>query len=570
MLQNPAHPNVIIHVDIDYFYAQVEEVLNPELKDKPFGVQQGVNIVTCNYIARSFGVKKWRPLKECLEKCPELVCVKGEDLSNYKIYSKQISELVHTLIGPSERMGLDEHYIDITKQVEEELSEMNKDELKHLHMIGPVYPNEEAFNECDCGCEQKLMVGSRIAQKLREKILQDLKLTCSVGIAHNKLLAKLVGQLNKPNNQTVLAPMTASDFMKELKDLRNIHGIGGKTAIKIEELGINTIADLQSCELDKLKKSFGGDMASRLKELSMGLDSSEIVPSGKPKTVGLEDSCRPISLRRDAEEMFDELLPQLLAQIKNDERIPQALRVTVRKYDIVKKTSTRETKQCPLSPSFFRFIEDKIDFIDGAHEKIIRDIMSLFDKIVGKEKFFVNLIGLCFCKFQEQKKGPGSITSFLVKKESIETSSKSSSSNGDSFETSCKDSSSPSTSKELLSPSSSRAKKTDNKLITSFLTKKQGIVANDNPPENEDLEPTPKRIKIEHPTKLSSSFPPLNVDPEVWKELPPDVQRELLRNWIPPQNETLSSSSTLTTDSKTKETRSKGNKNTLHNHLIKK
>jgi DNA polymerase iota len=248
-----AHPRIVIHVDIDYFYAQVEEVLNPELKDKRLGVQQGVNIVTYNYIARSFGVKKSRPLKECLEKCPELVTVNGEDLSNYKIYSKKIAELLHTTIGPSERMGLDEHYMDNRKMIDEQLSDMSQAQINDLRMAGPFYPREEAFDECQCGCKRRLMLGSHIAQNIRKKILEELKLTCSVGIAHNKILAKLVGQF-KPDNQTVLAPTSAASFMAELKDLRFITGIGGKTASLLEELGITTIRELQNNELSKLQK----------------------------------------------------------------------------------------------------------------------------------------------------------------------------------------------------------------------------------------------------------------------------------------------------------------------------
>lgn len=534
MNQAVAHSKVIIHVDIDYFYAQVEEVLNPDLKNKPFGVQQGVNIVTCNYIARSFGIKKWRTLKECLEKCPELVCVNGEDLSNYKIFSKRITELVHSMLGPSERMGLDEHYIDITKQIEEEMSEMTQGQLKDLHLTGPIYPNEEAFNECSCGCVQRLAIGSQIAKNLREKIFQELQLTCSVGIAHNKLLAKLVGQINKPNNQTVLAPMSATDFMRDLEDLRNIHGIGGKTATKIEELGIYSIADLQNCELEKLKKNFGGEMASRLKELSMGYDSTKVKPSGKPKTVGLEDSCRPISLRSEAKEMFDDLLPRLVSQIRDDGRFPQSIKVTVRKYDVVKKTSIRETRQCSLSPSLFRFINEKIDLVEGADEKIMKDVMCLFDRLVGvQEKFCINLVGLCFGKFQEQKKGSGSIASFLVKKENAP----------DSTSESLKG---IKTLASYTTPNTSR----DNK-ETKLVERK----------DETEIEPAPKRLKIERPS--TSSLQPPNIDPVVWMELPLDIQRELARSWIPPEPEVSSTS-------KTHLKSGSHYKNTLNNHLMKK
>ena len=486
--KNPLHLSVILHMDIDYFYAQVEEVLNPELKNKPFGVQQGVNIVTCNYIARSFGVKKWRPIKESLALCPDLVLVNGEDLSSYKIYSKKISELLHEMIGPTERMGLDEHFLDITSLVNKRVSEMSEEDLKGLHMTGPFFPSEEAFTDCECGCHQRLMIGSEIASTIPAKILEDLKLTCSIGVAHNKLLAKLIGQCNKPNNQTTLAPLSAAEYMAGLKDLRSIMGIGGKTASRIEELGIKSIEDLQNCDKELLQKKFGADMTTRLKDWAMGEDSSEFKPSGKPKTVGLEDSCRPFSIRSEAEVMFKELLQHLVHQIQDDGRVPVSLRVTVRKYDLATKTSNKETKQTPLLPSYFRFVDEKVSLADGASEKIMKAVMNLFDQLVNKQKFYINLVGLCFCKFQEQVKGSNSIASFLVQK---------------------------------------RKMSDDEEIEKSEQT----------------IETPPvflKKLKTTERAEL-----PVDIDMNVWKELPPDVQRELLSSWNIPKPEDSSTSCSL-------------------------
>lgn len=407
-------------------------------------------------------------------------------------------------------MGLDEHYIDITKLVEDRASKLSEDELMKVHMIGPFYPNEEAFTECSCGCEQRLKIGSEIAKEIRDQILQDLKLTCSVGIAHNKLLAKLVGQLNKPDNQTTLAPMKAAVFMSDLKDLRCIHGIGGKTANRIEELGIETISNLQTCEMEKLLKAFGVDMATRLKEMAMGVDTGEVKPSGKPKTVGLEDSCRPFSVRSEAVEMFQSLLPRLVYQIRNDKRLPLSLRVTVRQFDILKKVSFKETKQVSLVPSQFKFIDGELILASGADEKIIKCVMIAFDHIIGsKEKFFVNLVGLCFTKFQDQKSGAGAITSFLAHK------------NDDS-----------SRAEQLLNSST------------------------------EDDAPSPKRQKLQN-ASCSSNSPqlPSNIDAAVWKELPIDVQRELLRSWNSSSNNDLVSTSNIA------QTKKKETSNTIMNHF---
>ena len=483
------HPNVIIHIDFDYYYAQVEEVLNPELKNKPIGIKQRFHIVTCNYIARSYGIKKMDLTNEAVKKCPQLVIINGEDLAKYKTYAKRIAELLHNDIGPSERMGLDEHFLDLTRQVNDELSKMSPEEMKNLHFSGPLYPSEESFNECKCGCERRLMLGSQIAQTIRAKILKDLKLTCSVGIAHNKLLAKLAGQHNKPNNQTVLAPMAAAMYMAELNSLRSITGIGGRTASRIEELGINTIEGLQSCDTEKLQKKFGADMASRLKEMSMGVDMSEVKPSGKPKTVGLENSFKPTTSRSNVEKMFSDLLDQLVWQIQDDGRIPQTMKVTVRKYCVVKKVSLKETKQLTLLPSCFRTVDEKLEMTEGADKNIITQVMKSFDLMVAKQKFLINLIGLCFVKFQDRVKDSGSIAHFLKNKESRKNS-------GD------------------------------------VIQKEETIEEQRKEVSNEEKLPPAKRRKTE-PSKQSSTKNDLvsSIDHSVWQEMPIEIQRELLRCW---------------------------------------
>lgn len=584
-IANNIHPKVVIHVDFDYYYAQVEEIMNPELKNKPIGIKQRFHIVTSNYKAREFGIKKMDLISDAVRKCPELVIINGEDLSNYKTYSKRIAELIHSTIGPSERMGMDEHFLDITKQVEDQISSLTENATRNLHMTGPVYPNEEAFNECRCGCEQRLALGSEIAQKLREKILQDLKFTCSVGIAHNKLLAKLVGQLNKPNNQTVLAPMSSSDFMRELKELRSITGIGGRTATRIEELGIYTIADLQNCDTEKLSRKFGSDMATRLKELSLGCDLTEVKPSGKPKTVGLEDSCRPISIKSDAQEKFRALLARLVIQIQDDGRIPSQIKVTVRKYDPAKKSSIRETKQCSLPPSHFRCIEGKIQLVNGADDKILKNVMTLFDRMVDlKLQFNITLLGLCFSKFLDQKRGSGSIASFLMKKQDVEVQSITNLSNesingsfSDSFRSKTASPSSSLMDYETMSntsfdfsgseesefePSPKKRKKLNlllvansrkysnhnddiaspSKLNVSALhlngtsmdsTDGLSLMMKTSSGPNRVI--SPLCLSNENPIATSSKSPelPPNVDSTVWRELPIDVQRELISSWQP-------------------------------------
>lgn len=205
------HSTVILHFDIDHFYSQVEEVMNPALKNFPVGIKQGNHIVTCNYEARKYGmdvvavirvlkllnvvyflagVEKWKPIEECLEKCPNLKIVPGEDLKNYKIFSNKITNLLTESFGSEivEKLGLDEHYLDITHLVETKLKDSSDSDMYFFE--GACSPDEDSFKSCACGCERRLKVGSMIANDIRRKIIDKIGLTCSVGIAHNKLLGK--------------------------------------------------------------------------------------------------------------------------------------------------------------------------------------------------------------------------------------------------------------------------------------------------------------------------------------------------------------------------------------------
>jgi DNA polymerase iota len=209
--------------------------------------------------------------------------------------------------------------------------------------------------------------------------------------------------MNKPNQQTVLVPSCAVTFMASLGDLRKITGIGSKTAELLEEVNIKTIEELQDCDMDKLKKKFGYETAIKLKDMSYGRDYSLVRPSGKPKSIGLEDSCKPISIKGDVEEKFRMLLTRLVKQIAEDGRVPVTLKVTVRKVD-AKRQSHRETKQCNVLSSLFKVMNGRIFLADGAQDKLLKIVMRLFERSVNlKEPFNITLLGLAFTKFQERQ-----------------------------------------------------------------------------------------------------------------------------------------------------------------------
>ncbi|XP_058118166.1 DNA polymerase iota [Anopheles ziemanni] len=434
------HPRAIIHIDMDYYYAQVEEVLNPTLKDKPFAVKQRFCVVTSNYIARQYGVKKLQPVKEALAVCPGLVLINGEDITKYKEMSVRINEIMHRFTPHVEKLGLDENYLDVTELVSEriELLEASGDRTKLDHVEGLIHPapqsdasieaatDRDLFRRCCCcGCDKRLILATHLAKEIRDSIFSELGLKCCAGIAHNKLLAKLVGAVNKQNKQTVLLPTYGSTFVASLGCVKSLTGIGEKTAQTLADCcGISTVTDLQQVNLDKLAKHLGQEQAVRLKQLAFGRDETPVRQTGKPKSVGLEDSCPSISVRADAEEKFRHLLVRLVKNIADDGRIPVAIKVTVRKFDMAKRTTHRESKQDKLLPSMFRHANGRLVLTDGAQEKMLAVVMKVFERMVDlRQPFNITLLGLSFFKFQERRLGSKSIANFLIKKSDIEVQS---------------------------------------------------------------------------------------------------------------------------------------------------
>lgn len=592
------HPKVIIHIDIDCFYAQVEEINNPKLKLKPLGVQQKNCLVTSNYLAREYGIKKLMSVTDAQKLCPNLVLVNGSDLINYKRMSTKIFDVLSTFTTNVEKLGLDENFMDVTTIIDERLEKIENFDAK---INGFVFPDdEEMLNSCKCGCAKRIIIGTHLAAEIRNKLLQELQITSCAGIAHNKLLAKLVGSKNKPNKQTALPSICSTTFLASLGSLGSIPGIGQKTELNLNEIGLRTIQELQDCDLEILHKKFGYETACKLKDLCFGRDYSAVRPSGRPKTIGLEDSCKAISLKTDVEDKFRVLLMRLINQVMEDARIPIAIKIILRKFDSIKKTSHRETKQCNILPSLFRQLKDgKILLAEGGHNKLLKIIMRLFERSVDmKQPFNITLLGLAFSKFQEQRKtGSCSIANFLIKKSDVEVQSITSLSNEGSSQSSryeqrrfvcsspcsmdyeqqsdasiCSDFSEsevePSPKKTRIglliakrrcfSPSDPMDIASPSKLRVADLRLNSRDSDRDSPVMGASGILKTGDCSTSSNNNMENISCPAGVDPMVFKELPVEVQNELLTSWRTPTT-TNSSKSTLTNST---------SGNTLHRYFI--
>ena len=243
----------IIHIDMDAFYASVEQRDNPELRGRPLavgGMHRGV-VAAASYEARKFGVRSAMPSVTAQRRCPDLIFVKPR-FDAYREVSHQIRAIFHEYTPHVEPLSLDEAYLDVTED---------------LKGIG---------------------IATRIAQEIRERIRTETGLTASAGVSYNKFIAKLASDQNKPDGLCVVTPARGPAFVAALP-VKRFHGIGPKTAEKMARLGIVTGADLKAMSLDVLEHNFGS--AGRYyHDLARGICHRQVRADRERKSIGAEDT----------------------------------------------------------------------------------------------------------------------------------------------------------------------------------------------------------------------------------------------------------------------------------------
>ena len=242
----------IMHIDMDAFFASVEQLDNPELKGKPLivGGQSCRGVVsTCSYEARKFGVHSAMPMVEARRLCPHAEFLPGR-MWRYEEVSHEIMRIFHEEAPLVEQLSIDEAFLDVSG-------------MERL-------------------CKDVRNVGWRI----KERIKNEIGLTCSVGLAPNKFLAKMASDMQKPDGFTVITHEKARSFIAPLP-VTKIFGIGGAAKQMLAQFGIATIGQLANADRSILQKVFGKN-ADKVQHLAMGLDDRPVIPETAPKSIGRE------------------------------------------------------------------------------------------------------------------------------------------------------------------------------------------------------------------------------------------------------------------------------------------
>jgi DNA polymerase-4 len=243
----------IIHVDCDCFYAAIEMRDDPRLATRPLAVggapeRRGV-VATCNYEARAHGVRSAMPARQALKLCPELLIVRPR-FEAYKAASREIQRILRDYTEFVEPLSLDEAYLDVSASP---------------HFSGSA---------------------TRIAQDIRRRVWQELRITVSAGVAPNKFLAKIASDWRKPDGLFVIPPAEVEAFVAGLP-VNRLHGVGKVTAERLERLGIRTCAELREWGRLALVREFGS-FGERLGQLAWGIDERPVEVDSRRQSLSVE------------------------------------------------------------------------------------------------------------------------------------------------------------------------------------------------------------------------------------------------------------------------------------------
>ncbi|MDX1740139.1 MAG: DNA polymerase IV [Rhodothermales bacterium] len=295
----------IIHVDMDAFYASVEQRDDPALRGRPVAVggrRRGV-VMAASYEARKFGVRSAMPSATAQRRCPDIVFVRPR-MEVYGLISRQIREIFRSYSDLVEPLSLDEAYLDVTQPTQ-----------------GPAS-------------------GTLLARQIKRDILEATGLTASAGVSFNKFLAKVASGLDKPDGLTVIRPEEAAEFIAALP-IDRFFGVGRVTAERMKKLGIKTGADLQALDEAELVRRFG-KVGRHFFRIVRGLDDRPVSPNRRRKSVGAERTfLEDISDVDEMETKLEEIAESVARRLERVGARGRTVTLKIKYHDFIVRTRSR-------------------------------------------------------------------------------------------------------------------------------------------------------------------------------------------------------------------------------------
>lgn len=330
----------IVHIDMDAFYASVEQRDDPQLRGKPVIVAwRGNRSVVCaaSYEARRFGVRSAMPAVRAERLCPEGIFV-PPDFPRYRHVSFMTREIFRRHTDLVEPLSLDEAYLDVTEN------------------------------------KTGLPTATRVARTIRAEIRGELQLTASAGVAPNKFLAKIASDWRKPDGLFVIQPESVDAFLSPLP-VGCLPGVGKVTEKRLERIGILTVENLRTLDIAALEEHFGR-YGVRLYELARGIDQSEVVPNRPTKSISAEDTFERDVLLPETELMIRRLAEKVWIASRNESRIARTVVLKLKTSQF--NTLTRShTPGCPPSSP-----EELAEIALSLRERVQLDSQQRF-RLVG-------------------------------------------------------------------------------------------------------------------------------------------------------------------------------------------
>ena len=336
----------IIHIDMDAFYASVEQRDDPELRGKPVVVAwRGNRSVVCaaSYEARHFGVHSAMPAIRAERLCPDAVFL-PPDFRRYRAVSRLAREIFKRHTDLVEPLSLDEAYLDVTE---------NKTDLP---------------------------TATRVARTIREQIREELKLTASAGVAPNKFLAKIASDWRKPDGVFVIQPEEVDSFLLPLS-VGRLPGVGKVTEEKLKKLDVQTVGDLRRLDLSALEDHFGR-YGVRLYELARGIDKSAVIPDRPTQSVSAEDTFEHDVPLTETEPMIRRLAEKTWTASRKELRIARTvvLKLKTSEFKILTRSHTPSAppSSCEELTSIALSLRERVDLSPKQRFRLVGVGLSNF------------------------------------------------------------------------------------------------------------------------------------------------------------------------------------------------